>query len=97
MWMASPASTVCGTSLGLVAYHFLKEARQEGALVWLAGVRPDLLSAFERLNFSAWIAGDHIFPQGADEDSATLAAVRRIRSELPEQCATAPAKLYYRV
>ncbi|MDR3465787.1 MAG: SulP family inorganic anion transporter [Xanthobacteraceae bacterium] len=77
--------------------HFLKEARSRGTSVWLAGLRPDLLAAFDRLNFTALIEGDHVFPQGADEDSATLAAVRRIRSELPEQSAKVSPKLYYRV
>ncbi len=76
--------------------HFLKEARGRGVSVWLAGLRPDLLAAFDRLNFSDWIEADHVFPQGIDEDSATLAAVRRIQSELPQQSA-APARLYYRV
>jgi SulP family sulfate permease len=77
--------------------HFLKEARARDTSVWLAGLRPDLLAAFDRLNFAALIEADHIFPQGADEDSATLAAVRRIRTELPEQRAAVSPRLYYRV
>jgi len=77
--------------------HFLKQARGKGLSVWLAGLRPDLLAASERLNFKAWIEADHVFPQGMDEDSATLAAVRRIRAELPEQNAAVAPRLYYRV
>jgi sulfate permease, SulP family len=77
--------------------HFLKEARRSSVSVWLAGLRPDLLAAFDRLNLAAWIERDHVFPQGSDEDSATLAAVRRIRSELPKQSMVAQSKLYYRV
>ena len=77
--------------------HFLKEARRSGVSVWLAGLRPDLLAAFDRLNLEAWIARDHVLPQGADEDSATLAAVKRIRSELAEQETMAKSRLYYRV
>jgi sulfate permease, SulP family len=77
--------------------HFLKESRRIGISVWLAGLRPDLLAAFDRLNFGVWIEPDHVFVQGADEDSATLAAVRRIRSELPKQSLVAQSKLYYRV
>jgi sulfate permease, SulP family len=77
--------------------HFLKQAREEGTSVWLAGLRPDLLAAFDRLNFGDWIEADHVFPQGSDEDSATLAAIKRIRSELPQRPAAAPSQLYYRV
>ena len=77
--------------------QFLKESRNAGIEVWLAGLRPDLLAAFDRLGFADWIKPDHIFAQGADEDSATLAAVRQIRSELQEQAANVRSRLYYRV
>jgi len=77
--------------------HFLKRARQGDISIWLAGVRPDLLTALRRLNFGAWIADDHVFPQGTDEDSATLAAVRRIRTELGQASPAVRRKLYYRV
>jgi SulP family sulfate permease len=77
--------------------HFLKTARGKGTSVWLAGLRPDLLAAFDRLSFGAWLPADRLFPQGSDEDSATLAAVRRIRSELPQRNVTSPSELYYRV
>jgi sulfate permease, SulP family len=77
--------------------YFLKDMRRIGISVWLAGLRPDLLAAFDRLNFGDWIEPEHLFTQGADEDSATLAAVRRIRSELPEQGTVAQSRLYYRV
>jgi sulfate permease, SulP family len=77
--------------------HFLKETQAEGIVVWLAGLQPDLIASFRRLNFGAWLPNDRIFPQGADEDSATLAAIRRIRAERPTE-KTAPAdKLYYLV
>jgi SulP family sulfate permease len=76
---------------------FLKEARANGIFVWLAGLRADLLSAFDRLNFDNWIDADHIFPQGADDDSATLAAVRRIRSQLARDRNVPADRLYYRV
>ncbi|MBR1222190.1 SulP family inorganic anion transporter [Bradyrhizobium sp. U87765 SZCCT0131] len=77
--------------------QFLRDARREGLSVSLAGVRPDLLAAFKRLNFAACIDSDRIFPQGADENSATLAAVRQIQSELSGQRARARARLNYRV
>jgi SulP family sulfate permease len=63
--------------------HFLKTAEASGLTVWLTGLQPDLLEAFERLNFHAWLSDDHVFPQGPDEDSATLTAIRLIRSGMP--------------
>ena len=48
----------------------------------LAGVRPDLLEAFKRLRFGEWFPDDRIFPQGTDEDSATLAAIRNVYERL---------------
>jgi sulfate permease, SulP family len=77
--------------------HFLKHAEAAGITVWLAGLQPDLLEAFGRLRFSAWLAQERIFAQGADEDSATLAAVRHIRAALPQLKAVASNKLFYLV
>ncbi|MDR3516675.1 MAG: SulP family inorganic anion transporter [Azospirillaceae bacterium] len=77
--------------------HFLKEAQSDGIKVWLAGLQPDLLAAFKRLNFAAWLAPDRLFPHSGDEDSATLAAIRRIRAELAEESPASSAKLYYLV
>jgi sulfate permease, SulP family len=71
--------------------HFLKTA---DVTVWLGGLQPDLLEAFRRLNFNVWLPEDRIFPQGHDEDSATLAAIRRIRSKFP---VLHPDKLFYLV
>jgi SulP family sulfate permease len=77
--------------------HFLKHAEAAGITVWLAGLQPDLLEAFGRLRFSAWLAHERIFAQGADEDSATLAAIRQIRAALPELKAEPSNKLFYLV
>ena len=63
--------------------HFLKTAEASGLTVWLTGLQPDLLEAFERLSFNAWLRDDRLFPQGPDEDSATLTAIRLIRSGMP--------------
>ncbi len=62
--------------------HFLKHTERLGITVLLAGVRPDLLEAFKRLRFGEWFADDRIFPQGTDEDSATLAAIRNVYERL---------------
>jgi SulP family sulfate permease len=56
--------------------HFLRTSEENKLTVRLAGVRPDLVDAFGRLSFAEWISPDHIFKQGPDDDSATLAAIR---------------------
>jgi sulfate permease, SulP family len=61
----------------------------------LAGVRPDLLHALARLGFLNRFPPDRIFPQGKDEDSATLAAIRAVYRQLG--AATPDAPLYYLV
>jgi SulP family sulfate permease len=77
--------------------HFLKSARTAGLTVWLAGLKPDLLASFERVGFSSWIQPDHVFAQGADEESATLAAIRSIRSVLHGEPVEEPGILFYSV
>jgi SulP family sulfate permease len=62
--------------------HFLSNAKANGLTLWLAGVQPDLLAAFGRLNFQAWLPDARLFPQGKDDDSATLAAIRAIRGAM---------------
>ncbi|MGD0116613.1 MAG: SulP family inorganic anion transporter [Candidatus Binatus sp.] len=62
--------------------HFLKHAEALGITVLLAGARPDLIEAFRRLRFQEWLPDDRIFPQGGDEDSATLAAIRKVYERL---------------
>jgi sulfate permease, SulP family len=74
--------------------HFLRASQQSGITVLLAGVRPDLLEAFERLRFGAWLPSSRIFPQGADDDSATLAAIRVVYDEIGGDPAT---RLYYQI
>jgi SulP family sulfate permease len=77
--------------------HFLRHAQAAGIAVWLAGLQSDLLEAFERLHFSEWLPPERIFPQGSDEDSATLAAIRRIRAELSDGHTVASDRLFYLV
>ncbi len=62
--------------------RFLQEARRDGLRIWLAGVQPDLLGAFQRL-------------QGDAEDFATLAAIRCIRSELSATATPREDRFYY--
>jgi SulP family sulfate permease len=88
--------------------HFLKNSARQGITVPLAGVRPDLLDAMLRLRFNEWFPDERVFPQGTDEDSATLAAIRSVYGKLDdetacEHCAQKAAaggaarRLYYRV
>lgn len=88
--------------------HFLKGCEGLGIEVLLAGVQADLLEAMRRLRFGEWFPDDRIFPQSADEDSATLAAIRSVYGRLGdtngcEQCVPKRAanggagRLYYRV
>jgi SulP family sulfate permease len=72
--------------------HFLKHAHAAGLTLWLAGLKPDLLDSFKRLNFSAWLKDDHIFPQAAAEESATVAAVKRIRRSLETEKPAPPSR-----
>ena len=74
--------------------HFLRAAPENGVTVLLAGVRPDLLEAFDRLCFGAWFPPDRIFPQGTDEDSATLAAIRVVYDQIGGDPA---GRLYYQI
>jgi len=56
---------------------FLKEAHQQGLTVFLAGVRPDLLSALQRLAIASRHGENLIFAEQEKDYSATLAAVRK--------------------
>lgn len=78
--------------------HFLKEMHASGVEVWLAGLRSDLIAAMRRLDFDEWFPPDRLLVHGAEDYSATLAAIRDIRWHLAAQ-APAPAEetLYYLV
>jgi SulP family sulfate permease len=62
--------------------HFLREETARGVTVVLAGVRPDTLAVAQNVGFQSWFPADHIFPEGDEEYSATLKAVRYARSKL---------------
>ena len=82
--------------------HFLKDVQARGVDVWLAGLRSDLLDALRRLHFDDWFPKEHLLAHGAEDYSATLAAVREIHAALAAKAPTAAAspgeeKLYYLV
>ena len=63
--------------------HFLRQSEERGLTVWLSGVQPDLLEAFDRLGFREWLPADRLFPSRPhDEHSSTIAAVTSIRGRL---------------
>jgi len=65
--------------------HFLRQSEAHGLKVWLSGLQPDLLEAFERLGFDEWLPADRLFCSGPDDLSSTIEAVKRIRQELLAQ------------
>jgi SulP family sulfate permease len=76
--------------------HFLKASSKLSVTVLLAGVQPDLLAAAHRLGFFAWYPQERVYAQGKDEDSATLAAIRRIYGEsAPASTGPLDRRLYY--
>jgi SulP family sulfate permease len=62
--------------------HFLKHSEANGLKVWLSGLQPDLLEAFDRLKFREWLPAERLFPSQYDVYSSTIAAVKSIRREL---------------
>jgi hypothetical protein len=65
--------------------HFLRQSEASGVKVWLSGLQPDLLKAFDRLKFHEWFPAKRLFPSKYDEYSSTIDAVKHIRRELPAQ------------
>jgi sulfate permease, SulP family len=65
--------------------NFLKCSESLRITVLVAGARSDLLDALRRLRFGKWFPDDRIFPQGTDEDSATLAAIRTVYRTLGDK------------
>jgi sulfate permease, SulP family len=63
--------------------YFLKESKAHGVTVWLSGLQPDLLEAFDRLKFHEWLPAERLLPSRNDENSSTIDAVKRIRRKLP--------------
>jgi SulP family sulfate permease len=62
--------------------HFLRAFSTNAVTVLLAGLRPDLVQALARLRLLEWMPPERIFPQGNSENSATLAAIRAVYSQL---------------
>lgn len=56
--------------------NFLKDAKKSGLIVFLAGVRPELEAALERLGIVERLGGSQVFPEEQKDYSATLGAIR---------------------
>ena len=76
--------------------HSLGKARASGFTVLLAGIRPDLLRAMDRLGWSAWLPREHWFPEEDTDFSATLHAVRKAY-EIAGEPRSKDAIVYYLV
>jgi SulP family sulfate permease len=55
---------------------FLHEAQKEGLTVFLAGLRPELQTALERMGVAQRLGEEFIFPEQEKDYSATLGAIR---------------------
>jgi sulfate permease, SulP family len=64
--------------------QFLREETEHGVTVLLAGVRPDTLALLKNVGFESWFPAEHVFPEGEQEYSATLKAVRHAQNKLAE-------------
>ena len=67
--------------------QFLREenGREHGGTrvaILLAGVRPDTLKLLRKNGFDDWFPAEQVFPEEAEEYSATLRAVRYARSKI---------------
>ncbi len=66
--------------------HFLRQSEARGLTIWLSGLQPDLLEAFDRLGFREWLPADRLFQSRPDDEhSSTIAAVTSIRGQLAAQ------------
>jgi sulfate permease, SulP family len=55
---------------------FLKDARKDGLIVFLAGLRPELKVALERMGVAERVGEQYLFPEEERDYSATLGAIR---------------------
>jgi SulP family sulfate permease len=74
---------------------FLKEAHRDGVVVFLAGLRPELEAALERMGVAERLGKDFIFPEQEKDYSATLSAIRAAYARIENE--RAPAPNYYLV
>ena len=77
---------------------FLDEARKEGLHVYLAGLRPEIQTALDRMGVTQRLGKDFIFPEGEKDYSATLGAIRSAYARIPnDPRSDSPTPTYYLV
>jgi sulfate permease, SulP family len=78
--------------------HFLTDARKEGLTVYLAGVRPELQAALERMGVIDRLGQEYLFPEQDKDYSATLGAIRAALARVEgSQSTDGPQPAYYLV
>jgi SulP family sulfate permease len=77
--------------------RFLDETKKEGLIVFLAGIRPELLEALERMGVAQRLGEDHIFPEQEKDYSATLNAIRAAYGRIEGAKGDRGAPAYYLV
>jgi SulP family sulfate permease len=78
--------------------RFVDETRKAGLSVFLAGLRPELVAALERMGVAQRLGEDHIFPEQEKDYSATLNAIRAAYGRIDGgKSETSPAPAYYLV
>jgi sulfate permease, SulP family len=77
---------------------FLHDAQKEGLIVFLAGLRPEIRSALERMGIAQRLGAPFIFPEQEKDYSATLSAIRAAYGRLDvSQGGETHAPAYYLV
>lgn len=73
---------------------FLQEAQRDGLLIYLAGLRPEIEAALERMGVTQRLGGEFIFPEQEKDYSATLEAIRAAQRRIGGD---SPTPAYYLV
>jgi SulP family sulfate permease len=77
---------------------FLHEAKKEGLTIFLAGLRPELQTALERMGVAQQLGEEFIFPEQEKDYSATLEAIRAAFTRIEsDQSADRHTPTYYLV
>jgi SulP family sulfate permease len=76
---------------------FLREAHAQGLTVFLAGLRPELQTALERMGVAQRLGEQFIFPEQERDYSATLAAIRSAYAAIEGNQSEPSTPTYYLV
>ena len=76
---------------------FLREAEKQGLTVFLAGLRPEIQTALERMGVAQRLGERFIFPEQEKDYSATLAAIRAAYAAIEGNQSSHRTPTYYLV